>query len=320
MKKVLTFISIFVLCHLILFSAVSWPATIGYILIENVQDGQLGLDLNDQAFDDWEIMVEMGKILLEDSASSSGILNHILQLEAQGHTVNIYGSQTDDDLGLEYMEENNDLIIVSENPSSAETGTFYIGAKIPTIICESYLIDDYQVITDYSSGMPGDEDINAREFKVIQPGHPIANGLPEVFAPLAIDTDGSGKPFVGNWSVLAMNSRNLYPQNVVLELVDAAAPDPQENPYTLEDSSPVVWAFEVDETPLGNPARVAFVGWGTENATGVGLAEHEFFADGSTSGIYAFDVMGDLGWKVWDNVITWALGEEPVAVTDWSLY
>lgn len=168
--------------------------------------------------------------------------------------------------------------------------------------------------------MPGDEDINAREFRVIQPNHPIAAGLPEVFAPLAVDTEGSGKPYVGNWTVLAMNSRNLFKQNVVIVLVDPVAPIPQENPYTLEPDPPVVWAFDVDETPLGNPARVAFVGWGTENATGVGLAGHELFADGSTAGIYAFDVMGDLGWKVWDNVIAWALDEPPADVVDWALY
>ncbi|MEW6234374.1 MAG: hypothetical protein AB1656_03215 [Candidatus Omnitrophota bacterium] len=318
-KKLIVFV-IAVSCAVISVPSASWSARIGYIVLEAVQNGMLGVDLNDRSFSDWVELVQDAKVLLETQTASAGILNHIKRLEEQGHIVNIYGSQTDDQLGLEYMEANNDLIIVSENPGSGETGAFYIGAKIPTIICESYLIDNYQLISNWSSGMPGDEDINAREFKVIKKDHPIARGLPEVFAPLAIDVNGSGKPYIGNWTVLAMNSRNLFKQNVVIELVDPVAPIPQENAYTLEPQCPVVWAFEKDETPLGNPARVAFFGWGTENATGVGLADNPIFADGSTAGIYAFDVIGDLGWKLWDNVVAWALGQEPVNVANWPLY
>lgn len=109
-----------VLCVSVMLPTQSWSARIGYILVEAVQDGLLGVDLNDRNFDDWAVLVEQAKIILETQPSSAGILNHISRLEEQGHTVNLYGSQTDDILGLEYMEENNDLIIVSENPSSAE--------------------------------------------------------------------------------------------------------------------------------------------------------------------------------------------------------
>lgn len=296
----------------------SQSATIGYIMVEAIQQGFLGIDMN--AEEDAEDLIFIAEaILLEQQPSSAGIVNHIQHLQDQGHTVNWYGSQTDDILGLEYMEANNDLIIVSENPSSAETGTFYANSNIPVIICESYVLDDHQVFDDWDIRCFCDEDINAREFRVARE-HPITQGFDETFAPLAIDEDGSGLPYVGNWSVLAEGDRvTTYQENVLLTLVDPVAPIPQENDYILTEPVPVLWAFEPGEMPLGNNARYIFFGWGTENATGIGLEADPLFADGSTAGIYAFDVVGEQGWRLWDSVVNWALGVES-GVDTWSVH
>jgi len=315
MRRKLGIIAAVALLNVGIFTPTSSAATIGYILIEAVQSGLTGIDMNLEP--DAEDLVFLAEIELESNAAAAGILNHINRLREQGHTVHFYGSQTDDQLGIEHMEANNDLIILSETPGSGDTGSFYVGANIPVILCESYLLDDYQLQLDWETRHFGDEDINAREFRVVK-DHPITRGLPEVFAPLATDP-ATGKPYIGNWTVLAEGNRVLFPDNVLINLVDPVAPIPQENDYVLTEPVPVIWAFEPGEAPRGNPARLAFVGWGTENPTGVGLADHPLFADGSTSGIYAFDVMGDLGWQLWDQILNWALGIE-VPVNNWPLY
>lgn len=296
----------------------SYSATIGYVVLEQVQLGLLGVDLNLEA--DAEALVFDAETNLLTSPSSMGIINHIEYLRSQGHTVHIYGSQTDDILGIEHMDANNDVIIVSENPGSGETGTFYSKGNIPVIICESYVIDNYGIYTGASERCFCDEDINAREFRVAQPGHPIVQGLPEVFAPLPADPK-TGKPYIGNWSVLTEGDRIEASEldNVILTLVDPVAPIPQENAYILTEPVPVLWAFDVGEGPWGNNARHAFFGWGTENATGTGLAGDPLFADGSTSGIYAFDVADVAGFQLWDRVINWALNTG-TPVDHWSVY
>ncbi len=294
-----------------------WSATIGYVMIENVQLGLKGVDLNLEA--DAEDLVFNAETELLESPSSAGILNHIEYLRSIGHTVHIYGSQTDDELGLDHMEANNDLIIVSENPSSAETGTFYAQSDIPIIISESFVLDDHGLFIDPSS-CPCDEDINAREFRVAQPGHPIVDGLPETFAPLP-DDPANGMPFVGNWSVLAEGDRieDSELDNVILTLVDPVAPIPQENPYILTEPVPVLWAFDVGEAPFGNNAKYSFFGWGTENATGIGIADDPLFA-GGTTGIFAFDVADESSFQLWDRVINWALSDGSTPVDHWEIH
>lgn len=306
-----------VVLGLCLITQMGYSATIGYVVLEQVQLGLLGVDLNLEA--DAEALIFDAETNLLTSPSSGGILNHIEYLRSQGHTVHIYGSQTDDALGLDHMEANNDIIIVSENPSSAETGSFYMQSEIPVIICESYVLDDHGLFIDPSS-CPCDEDINAREFRVNQPGHPIVDGLPETFAPL--DTDpANGMPYVGNWSVLAEGDRidDGELDNIILTLVDPVAPIPQENAYVLTEPVPVLWAFDEGDAPFNNQSKYVFFGWGTENATGVGIADDPLFA-GGTSGIYAFDVTGDFGFQLWDRVINWALSDGATPVNHWSVY
>ena len=290
-------------------------ARIGYVVVESAQSGLLGVDINEEA--DAADLIFNAETQLLAAANTMGIVNHLAHLREQGHEVRIYGSQTDDALGLEYMEAHNDLIIVSETPGSSETGTFYATSRIPVIICESYVLDNYQLFTDWDIRCFCDEDINAREFRVARQ-HPITAGLPEVFAPLATDP-ATGKPYIGNWTVLTEGDRvTTFSDNILLTLVDPVAPIPQENAYFLTEPVPVLWAFEPGQMPLGNQARAVFFGWGTENATGVGITGEPLFADGSTAGIYAFDVTGDLGWQLWDRVVNWALGG--TAVSQWSVY
>lgn len=294
-----------------------YSATVGYILLEQVQLGLLGVDMNLEA--DAESLIFDAETNLLTSPSSGGILNHIEYLRSQGHTVHIYGSQTDDALGLDHMEANNDIIIVSENPSSAETGSFYMQSEIPVIICESYVLDDHGLFIDPSS-CPCDEDINAREFRVEVPGHPIVEGLPETFAPL--DTDpANGMAYVGNWSVLAEGElvRESEKDNVILSLVDPVAPIPQENDYIMSEPVPVLWAFDEGDAPFGNVSKYAFFGWGTENATGIGIADDPLFA-GGTAGVYAFDVTGVFGFQLWDRIIDWSLSDGSTPVDHWSIY
>lgn len=287
---------------------------IGYIIPESVQtDMELpNLDLNDPEYPaDREIAFELlAKLDL-------GIEEHVSRLEDQGHTVNLYGSQTDDSLGLDYILEHNDLIIISENPVSGDTGTFYVGADIPVMSQESFLQDEWGIS---SNNTDFDEDINARFFSVVKQ-HPITAGLPDEFAPL--DTDpATGQPYIGNWTVLTNNAANNYPDNVLVRLVDGVPPfaDPSEAGYTFssEGDLSVVMAFDVGELN-NNPARFVQLGFGSENVTGVNLADHELYADGSTSGIYCFNVMGDMGWQLVDQAVNWLLGIE-TDVANWSLY
>jgi hypothetical protein len=317
MKQVKHFIHGAVL-GLTLMAQSSYSATIGYVLLEQVQLDLKGVDLNLEA--DAESLIFDGETALLESASSASIVNHIEYLRSQGHTVHIYGSETDDILGIEHMEANNDVIIVSENPGSGTTGTFYAQGNIPVIICESFILDNYNLYTGSSERCFCDEDINAREFRVAQPGHPIVQGLPEKFAPLPTDS-ASGKPYVGNWSVFTEGDRIEASEldNVILTLVDPVAPIPQENPYILTDPVPVLWAFDVGEGAWGNKARHAFFGWGSENPTGVGLEGDPLFADGSTAGLYAFEVADENSYKLWDRIINWALNTG-TPVEHWSVY
>lgn len=234
-----------------LFALPAQSARIGFIFTEAIQAPTgTGVDLNQAGFEaERAEAFEIAKTLVGGTALT-GSYKHVERLEAQGHTVNIYGSQTDDALGIEHMEENNDLIILTELPGSGDTGAFYSGANVPFISQESFILDDMGV----TGAVTFDEDVLSRELRVVKE-HPIVEGIAnvdEVFMPMAPDPLApEGVTFVGNFTTIVNENDNLFPENTVVSVVGGVSGGLD---LVIEGEPPVIIAFEAGEL-FDNPAR-----------------------------------------------------------------
>lgn len=231
-----------------------------------------------------------------------GIFSLITHLENDlGHTANIYSSG-DDDPGV--VEDNNDLIIVTESLGSGSIGSDYAVTNKPFIATEFFIIDDMGVAS--ASEFTGAAFNEGSVVAIADPNHPIAQGLPESFS-ITVDDPETGMPENVTFGVVRTPSI-LSGGTVVATL--PTSNNASDSDAALTENVPVVIALEAGD--VGNDTRWAFIGYSDVNLS----AEQ----GGDDDLKRTLSLLNENGIALLDNTIAWALGQEPATVDSWSLY
>jgi hypothetical protein len=233
------------------------------------------------------------------------LINHLEK--DLGHTVNIYGSNTDDPA---QVEKDNDLIFISEELGSGSVaGDYRIAAK-PVVFAEAYLLDDMG-FTNNQSAFTGDS--IATEIKIVNPNHPITRGLPETFT-ATIPDKTTGKPIIPTFSTVTDTAILVEGIGEILAVLPSSI-DVSNAGVPNSDDVPVVIAVEAgSELDQGdrNEARWVFLGYSDD-------IEPTFPDFGGDPDIRTMAILSEPAIRLLDNTIAWALGQEPQSVEDWSV-
>jgi len=225
-----------------------------------------------------------------------------------GHTVNIYGSDSDDP-GL--VEETNDLIFISEELGSGSVGADYRIALKPVIFAEAYILDDMG-FTNGQSAFTGDA--ITTEIKIVNTDHPITQGLPETFTATVVD-ETTGEPIIPTFSAPTDTSILVEGIGEILAVLPTSV-DVSNDGLPISDNTPILIAVEAGtELDMGdlNEARWVFLGYSDD-------IEDTFEDYGGNLDTRTMAVLSEPAIRLLDNAIAWALGEEPAAVGDWSIW
>lgn len=278
---------------------------VGVMSLQSVQAENVAVLVNANLFeipldpinipDDKDFLLESIEIL------QPGIHALILHLENDlGHTANIYSSG-DDDPGV--VEENNDLIIVTESLGSGSIGGDYTVTNKPFISTEFFVMDDMGVAgNNFTGGAFNEGSVVA----IADPNHPIAQGLPASFSATVDDPLNPGQPANVTFGVVTVPS-SLNGGTVVATLPTSM--NASDSDAALPDNVPVVIAVEAGD--VGNDQRWVFIGYSDVN-----LASAQ---GGSDDLQRTLALLSDEGWLLLDNSIAWALGQTST-VNTWSLY
>ena len=277
-----------------------WAANIALLIDQgNIVPGDDPVNVPDDKQFTIETLVENG------DAGLVWLINHLEQ--DLGHTVNIYGSGSDDP-GL--VEEENDLIFISEELGSGSVGSDYRIAMKPVVFAEAYILDDMG-FTNGQSAFTGDA--ITTEIKIVNPDHPITRGLPETFT-ATIPDETTGEPIIPTFSSVTDISILVEGIGEILAVLPSSI-DVSNEGAPISENTPLVIAVEagteLDEGDM-NEARWVFLGYSDDI--------EDFFEDyGGDLETRTMAVLSEPAIQLFDNVIAWALGEEPVAVGDWSI-
>ncbi|RJP30123.1 MAG: hypothetical protein C4527_10475 [Candidatus Omnitrophota bacterium] len=282
---------------LLCFCVVGWSADIAVLI---PQAAILAGDdpVNDPLAKEFtiETLIERGDVGI------AWLINHLEQ--DLGHTANIYGTG-EDDPGL--VEEENDLIFITEEIGSGSVGRDYRIANKPVIFTESYILDDMGFTNGQSAFTGG---AMTTTLKVVNSNHPITRGLPETFVP-TINDPATGAPYVVTFGTVT-DLGILAGIGDVLVVMPTSVNE-SANGVDLPADAPVVIALEAGSTlDAGdkNDARWVFIGYSDvdPNAAYGGVPEER-----------TLNVLNEHGIRLLDQIIAWALGET-VEIDNWNVY
>ncbi len=221
-----------------------------------------------------------------------------------GHTVNIYGSDNDDP-GV--VEEENDLIFISEAIGSGSVAGDYRVSIKPVIFTESYLLDDMGFSNGESAWTGG---AMTTEVKIVNQNHPITQGLPETFTISQTNPD-TGEPYAVTFGA-PTDLSIMLDIGEVLSVLPSSVNESADGAEMPEDTPWLIAVEEGTELDAGdtNLARWVFLGYSDV------IPNEEYGGDPETR---TLSVLSDLGVQLLDQAIAWALGET-VNVMDWALY
>ncbi len=249
------------------------------------------------------------EFLLETmEVEQAGLYWLVLHLENDlGHTVNIYNSD-EDDPGI--VEDSNDLIFISEALGSGSVAADYRISLKPVIFAEAYILDDMG-FTGGSSAFTGDA--IATEIKITNPSHPIAAGLPETFTATVVD-ETTGEPIMPTFSTITDTSILLEGIGEVIAVLPTSIDVSNDGSENSPDAPIVIAVEQGTELDAGDTAdaRWIFLGYSDD-------IEDTFEDYGGKLDTKTLAVLSDEAILLLDNCITWALGEEPVRVSNWSI-
>ena len=231
----------------------------------------------------------------------------VLHLENDlGHTVNIYGTDTDQDVpgGVGSV---NDLIFVTESLGSGSVGGTYRGTDTPFMSTECWIMDEMGFSNNRSDVWDGGA--MTSEIKIVNPDHPITRGLPETFTATITD-ETTGEPFLATFGTVNDLSA-LVGVGETLAVLPSSFSTGDAAP--LPENAPVVIAVETGTTlDAGdtNNARWVFIGYSDVNPDD---------NLGGVDGARTLALLTEPAIQLLDQAIEWALGEEPAKVHDWSV-
>lgn len=239
-----------------------------------------------------------------------GILALAQRLVDQGHTITFYGSDSDDYVSV---IEDNDLIFLAEaiGSSSVCTGDFcdYYESPKPVITNESYILDNMFMAANvaFTGGA------HSNKLKVVDPDHPITQGLPESFF-YTIDDPATGNPAIVTLGTI-LDEANLFEVGKILVRIDGPGPS-GDDPDTQDDAPAVIVVDEGELSDLGDPFQARFVFIAYSDVV-PDPADHP----DANPDMKTLAVLNDVGWQLWDNAFNWALGKEaPVQVEEWEIH
>lgn len=230
------------------------------------------------------------------------------RLEEQGHEITFYGSDTDDpDMAI----ADNDIIFISEalGSSSVVTGDacdYFLSPK-PVVTTEAYLLDNFFITT--ASG-PFTGGAHTNKLKVVDPNHPITQGLPESFF-FTVTDEFTGEPAIVTVGTVRDESILVEGVGHVLVRIDGPAPSTDTDPQPPDDAIAVL-VVDAGEKSIYDevfPARFVFIGY-SDVAPSADL--------GGDPEAKTLALLNDTGWQLWDNAFNWALGRE-VKVEEWQI-
>ncbi len=243
------------------------------------------------------------EFLLETIAvEEPGIYWLILHLENDlGHTANIYNSD-DDDPGV--VEEANDLIFVTESLGSSAIAGDYSVTNKPFISTEFYVLDDmgFASTAAFTGGASNEGSI----VKIVNPDHPIAQGLPEEFS-ITVDDPDTGEPAIVTFG--AVTDPSVLSAGEVIAVLPTSINE-SDTGAELPADVPILIVAEAG-SDVGNDTRWVFLGYSDVEP----LPEY-----GGKELTRTMALLNENGIKLLDNVIAWALGEEPVDVANWAIH
>lgn len=242
----------------------------------------------------------------EDQAGLFWLVQHLEN--DLGHTVNIYSSDEDDPY---VVEDENDLIFISEALGSGSIGSDYKFALKPLIFAEAYILDDMG-FTNGAVAFTGDG--ITTEINIVNSDHPIARGLPETFTATILD-DTTGEPIIPTFSTFTDPTILVEGIGEVVAVLPEAI-DVSNDGATIPEGAPVVIAVETGtemDDGIPNDARWVFLGYSDDIDT-------DFFESyGGRLDTKTLAVLSDEAIQLLDNCILWALGKEPASISGWAI-
>ena len=239
---------------------------------------------------------------------SFSFFRFISHLEDTGFNVKLYGSDTDDPVEV---QSNSDVIYIPEAIGSASVLADYRNSPTPVIVAETFLLDDmgFVSITDGLSN-----DLNANMLKVVNPNHPITQGLPEVF-PIGIPDPAANEP-----SFVVLNSfktpallADLANANVGEVVVTASGFDVRDPMGPLEDN-PAVIAVETGTGLVGGGSTQARWVYLPFSDKAVVESPINAASDGRT-----YELLSDFGFQIIVQAVEWAL-EQSANISGWEVF
>ncbi len=235
-----------------------------------------------------------------------GLFALISRMEETGHNAKLYGA---DEFVASDVETENDLIWITEEPQSSATGSKFQESETPVIFQEAFIMDDMGLATGSAEF---ENNLHTNELRVLNPNHPITQGLPETFV-FSFNNEETGEPQAVTVVSLLNNSNLTGVGEVVVDAPAVYNTDMAESP--IFNDVPVVIAVdegtEVSSSVTAN-ARWVMFGYSESN-----ISETPEFGPGAEVSTLAF--LNDQGWQLLDQTIAWALSET-VEVSDWQIF
>jgi len=230
------------------------------------------------------------------------------RLEEKAHKITFYGTDTDDPATV---IADNDLIFISEAIGSGTVVSGgmcdYFLCEKPVITTEAYLFDDFFLV---ESGAPFTGGANTNRLKVVDPNHPITQGLPESFF-FTVTDEFTGEPAIVTIGTLRDDSYLEEGVGRILVRIDGPGPSTDDPPPP--DDAIAVWVFDEGDVNIYDevfPARFVFIGYSDVPPS------EEFGGDPESK---TLSLLNDTGWQLWDNAFNWALGKL-TSVEDWQIH
>lgn len=249
------------------------------------------------------------EFLLETIAvEQAGLYWLVNHLESDlGHLVNIYSSDEDDPA---LVQEENDLVFISEALGSGSIAADYRTSVKPVIFAEAYILDDMG-LTNGDAAFTGDA--ISTEIKIVNPNHPITSGLPETFVATRLD-ETTGKPIVPTFSAPTDTSILADGVGEILAVLPSSV-DASNSGAANSANAPILIVLESGaELDAGDltEARWAFLGYSDD-------IETDFETYGGLLDTKTLAVLSDPAIRLLDNTVAWALGEL-TEIDYWPVY
>jgi len=183
----------------------------------------------------------------------------------------------------------------------------YFLCEKPVITTEAYLFDDFFLV---ESGAPFTGGANTNRLKVVDPNHPITQGLPESFF-FTVTDEFTGEPAIVTIGTLRDDSYLEEGVGRILVRIDGPGPSTDDPPPP--DDAIAVWVFDEGDVNIYDevfPARFVFIGYSDVPPS------EEFGGDPESK---TLSLLNDTGWQLWDNAFNWALGKL-TSVEDWQIH